>query len=158
MVSARARPRMQPFGPDRQPVVADEPRDGDNERARVKLERPIDGGVRPLEARQRRAKSKRAEDHIERHLQPAAPVIGQIRRPMLRRRIAFFRRGGRDGVHGPREPANGRIRVDVAHRDVRRGLDLPHPGAKPRHQQRVRAVLGEEIAVDRDLLDSERLR
>ncbi len=77
---------------------------------------------------------------------------------MLRRRIAFFRPSGRDGVHGPREPANGRIRVDVAHRDLRKGLELPHSGAKPRHQQRVGAVLGEEIAIDRDLLDPERLR
>ena len=72
-------------------------------------------------------------------------------------RLAF----GRDhvvvgrAVQPRRQLGNGRVLIDVAHRDVRHHRVAPDAGAEARHQQRVRAEVVEEMVLGRNALELE---
>jgi len=117
-----------------------------------RLARAIDA-VKPHEP-----DAERADQHVDRRLRAAAPVVREIGGSMLWREFRFGRLERLDGVDGSGEPTHGRVRIDVAHRDMRRRPELTDFRAKARHKQRMRAVFLEEVAVDGDLFEPKRFR
>ena len=156
----RNRPRahaadQQPLAEDGERVVAEEPQDRDRERAAVERDRRVDRLVDPVERGLAGGDREGADDRIKRRLRRAAGVIGEVRRTMRRTNLGGLRLGRPLGVERAGKPADRRVGVDVAHGDLQRRVELAHARAEARHEERVRAVFGEDVGVDRDRLETQ---
>ncbi len=135
--------------------MAEEPQDRDRERAAVERDRRVDGFVDPVERGLDGGDHEGDEDRIKRRLRRAAGVIGEVRRTMRGTDVELFRLGRPLGVERAGKPADRRVGVDVAHGDLQRRVELAHARAEARHEERVRAIFGEDIGVDRYCRDAQ---
>ena len=135
--------------------MAKEPQDRHGERTAVEGDRRVDRLIDPVERSLASSHREGADDQVKRRLRGAASVIGEVRRPVRRADIEVLRLGRLLRVERASEPADRRIGVNVAHGDLQRRLQRADTGAEARHEQRVRAVFGEEIGVDRGRIETQ---
>ncbi len=148
-----------PLGDDRDRGQGDERSRRIHDAARVNLEHAVRSSG-PLIADIEHQNAEQRISRVERGLQGAAGVVGEIGRNV--ERLAFRRNKTTQRcleVRGKKR--DGRVEIDVAHRHPGHAGVLADDRAETRHQQRVRAHVVEEMIFDRYVLhpeDSSRVR
>ena len=108
---------QQPFRPDREGIVAEEPGRDKGERAPVEPCRRMDCGIGPFEACLGEKDAERPSGEIDPRLRRAAEIIGGERGSMLGSGFLGRRGDGTGAVDRAGEAAHAGISVDVAHGD-----------------------------------------